>query len=212
MLVTLISIPIFFIFGIAFGSVSWLLAAWIVCGDKDWTLKWQSFVRSAAKMSSDHNTLVVHGAEFVETLECIKPCRESGKTMLIQYYKIGHSLSIYLVLFSLTVIKGLLLVPIWSAVCCQSAHQQQREQLLATKSTDKGTNEMLKVTDTSSLKDTADAAATYGQGAYDETHSQHTVSETADEPQTKGNHVDSTYNASGAAYDTSWIAESNKVE
>mgnify|MGYP001215158935 CR=1 FL=1 len=65
MLVTLCFVPIFFIFGIAFGSVSWLLAAWVVCGDKEWTLKWQFFVRSAAKMSTDHNILVVHGAEFI---------------------------------------------------------------------------------------------------------------------------------------------------
>ena len=209
MLVTLCFVPIFFIFGIAFGSVSWLLAAWVVCGDKEWTLKWQFFVRSAAKMSTDHNILVVHGAEFIETFECIKPCRESGKTLLIQYYKIGHSLSIYLVLFLLTTVKALLLVPIWSALCCQEAHHRQREKLLRTKSIDKGTNELLKVSGQtgSNCNDTSSLKGSGRQTAYDDT-----AYVSGSESPAKGNHVASEsqvseYTASGAAYDTSWIVE-----
>merc|ERR1719242_250605 len=146
-------------------------------------------------MITDHNILVIHGAEFMETFECIKPCRESGKTLLIQYYKIGHSLSIYLVLFLLTVAKALLLVPIWSAMCCPRAHQQQREQLLRTKSTEKGSNEM---TDTSALKDTA-----FGQSAYDESAYGEQQQDAQEEVQPDNMTVASEF-TSGAAYDSAW--------
>eukprot|EP00483_Globobulimina_turgida_P002584 UN02588 len=133
MLVTLTCVPIFFVFGIIFGLISWLFAAWIVCGSKDWTEKWQSFSRTSIKMSNDHNILVAYGADFVETFECIKPCRMIGKNMLIQYYKIGHSLSIYIVLFLFSLSKALLLFPIWSSICCRETYNQQLQELLSKK-------------------------------------------------------------------------------
>mmetsp|Transcript_50656 Transcript_50656/g.80703 ORF Transcript_50656/g.80703 Transcript_50656/m.80703 type:complete len:231 (-) Transcript_50656:351-1043(-) len=133
MLVTLIFLPVFFVFGVAFGLVSWIFAAWTVtCSDKfDWGRTWQAFSRSSIKMSQDHNTLVVHAADFVETFECIKPCRMMGKNMLSQYYKIGHSLSVYGILWLITLLKAILLVPIWAAICCRQTLNEQMTEMLS---------------------------------------------------------------------------------
>merc|ERR1711991_150883 len=133
MLVTLCFLPVFFVLGIVFGIFSWLFAVWIVCGTKDWGETWQAFTRSAIKMSNDHNILVAYGADFIETFECIKPCRTIGKNMLIQYYKIGHSLSIYAILWFLTLIKALCLFPIWASICCRESFNEQLNELLTKK-------------------------------------------------------------------------------
>ena len=65
MLITLVFLPIFLVFGVVFGFISWFFAAWLACSNVGWTKKWQSFSRSASRMSRDHNVLAAHGADFV---------------------------------------------------------------------------------------------------------------------------------------------------
>merc|ERR1719295_1079212 len=200
MLVTLLFLPIFFIFGLLFGLFSWLLAGWVICGSSkfEWTRKWQAFSRASIKMSKDHNILVAHGADFVETFECIKPCRVISKNILIQYYKLGHSLSVYLVLFLLTLFKTLLLFPIWSALCCGEAYTAQLDRLLA-----KGGNGDGEGKDAA----TATTALRVDRTPMDERDENYVEQERGDDGDMLKTQI-AKANASGA-YDTSWIEDDN---
>ena len=180
MLVTLCFIPVFFTIGIVFGLFSWILAAWVVCGSKDWTEKWQSFSRASVKMSKDHNVLVAFGADFIITFECIKPCRMIGKNVLLQYYKIGHSLSVYFVLFLLTLIKALTLFPIWASICCKDYYNEQLTQLLKQKdATNKETTALTVISEEDEDEDDMQKEKSEKKG----------------------------YKATSGAYDTSWLDE-----
>jgi len=100
-----------------FGIVSPLLAIGPACANP-WRKKWRAFVHFATKMSHDHIKTVVQGADFVETFECVSCCRPIGKHMLINYYKLGHSMSSLLLLFCVTLIKFAALSPLLSGICC----------------------------------------------------------------------------------------------
>lgn len=99
------------------------MAVYKAC-QRPWSKKWQTFVAFSSKMSKDHENLVKHGTECIESFECITPCRSSGQHIQLHYYKLGHSLSVLMFLLILTLCKVLVFAPMWSALIFGNVPQQ----------------------------------------------------------------------------------------
>ena len=83
-------------------------------------------------MTAEHERLVIYGADFILTnLECIKPCRTIGRNICLNYYKLGHQLSLFFILFWLSIIKLVLFVPLLSAVFCNEKMNANTANLLS---------------------------------------------------------------------------------
>lgn len=129
MLITLLGIPLCFLVGFAFGILTPILGAWEGC-KRPWTKKWHVFVVRSSKISRGHKALVIHGAECLLSFECVKPCRKMGKLLLLQYYKLGHSLGVILILWIITLFKVILFIPIFTAIFCGGSHHEQLAALM----------------------------------------------------------------------------------
>jgi len=116
MLVSLFLWPIFFVLGFVFGLLSPILAICKACRKE--AGKWQTYIRNASAVSRGHQKRINMLARCFLVFECCKRGDGDnlrGKSLLIDYYKLGHHLGFSFHVIAITLIKIVLFNPCWRA-------------------------------------------------------------------------------------------------